>query len=126
MHGALRLYASLGFIRCPGYYDTPLAETCSWSCAYASRRHPFRTEASKPGVASIAERHRCRSVCIHTKPLLLPFVMSTLTGAKPVPLWEPSQNGCVFGMATGAPVKAAGVTLLHVGATLGDVWFSHK
>jgi GNAT superfamily N-acetyltransferase len=27
MHGALRLYASLGFIRCPAYYETPLKET---------------------------------------------------------------------------------------------------
>ena len=27
MHPALQLYASLGFIRCPAYYDTPLAET---------------------------------------------------------------------------------------------------
>ena len=27
MHPALQLYASLGFIRCPAYYDTPLKET---------------------------------------------------------------------------------------------------
>jgi GNAT superfamily N-acetyltransferase len=27
MHGAIALYESLGFIRCPAYYDTPLPET---------------------------------------------------------------------------------------------------
>ena len=27
MHGAIRLYESLGFVRCPGYYETPLRET---------------------------------------------------------------------------------------------------
>ena len=27
MHTALRLYESLGFVRCPPYYPTPLAET---------------------------------------------------------------------------------------------------
>jgi hypothetical protein len=27
MHPALHLYASLGFIRCPAYCDTPLKDT---------------------------------------------------------------------------------------------------
>jgi hypothetical protein len=27
MSAAMRLYASLGFSRCPAYYDTPLKET---------------------------------------------------------------------------------------------------
>jgi GNAT superfamily N-acetyltransferase len=27
MHGSIALYESLGFLRCPAYYDTPLPET---------------------------------------------------------------------------------------------------